>query len=134
LGADEYVKVAQETFQFLREQTTIEGKFVPIGTRGWYVRGKERALYDQQPIEAGTTLEAAAMGYKITGHEVYERALREALGWFFGLNTKAVNVYDEATGACHDGITEVGLNENQGSESTISFLLAAATFLECVTK
>ncbi|MGA2789206.1 MAG: hypothetical protein ABSF00_00365 [Candidatus Bathyarchaeia archaeon] len=134
LGADEYLKVAQETFRFLQEQTTIEGKFVPIGSMGWYARGKERALYDQQPLEAGTMVEAAAIGYKITGSEVYERALREALGWFFGLNTKSVNVYDEATGASHDGITEVGLNENQGSESTISLLLATATFLECVTK
>ena len=106
----------------------------PSGVEGWYARDKERALYDQQPIEAGTMAEAAAIGYKVTGSEVYERALREGLGWFFGLNTKSVKVYDEATGACHDGITEVGLNENQGSESTISLLLAAATFLECVAK
>jgi len=134
LGADEYLRVAEETFRFLQEQTTIEGKFVPIGSRGWYARGRERALYDQQPIEAGTMAEAAAIGYKITGTEFYQKSLRQALGWFAGLNTKSVKVYDETTGACHDGITEVGLNENQGSESTISFLLAAATFLECAAK
>lgn len=132
LGKDEYLKVAQETFQFLQEQTTIEGKFVPIGSHGWFARGKERALYDQQPIEAGTMAETAALAYKITGSQVYGEVLREALGWFFGLNTKSVKVYDEETGACHDGITEIGLNENQGSESTVSPLLAIATFLECV--
>jgi hypothetical protein len=134
LGKDEYLKVAKETLRFLQEQTTIEGKFVPIGSHGWFARGKERALYDQQPLEAGTMAETAAVAYEITGSEVYREVLREALGWFFGFNTKSVKVYDEETGACHDGITELGLNENQGSESTVSLLLAVATFLKCVAK
>ncbi len=131
LGTKEYLEVAEETFQFLHDLTTIEGNFVPVGSRGWYVRGKERALYDQQPIEAGAMVEAAALACKIARSKVHERALRQALGWFFGLNTKSAKVYDEATGACYDGITEAGLNENQGSESTVSLLLAVATFLEC---
>jgi hypothetical protein len=134
LAKNEYLKVAQETFRFLQEQTKVDEKFVPIGSHGWFVRGKERALYDQQPIEAGTMAETAAMAYVITGSEVYQEVLREALGWFFGINSKSIVVYDEETGACHDGITEVGLNENQGSESTISLLLAVATFLESVAK
>ena len=131
LGKDAYLEVAEEALRFLENVTTIEGRFVPIGNRGWYVRGKVRALYDQQSIEAGAMVEAAALAYKITRSEVYEKALRQALGWFFGLNTKSAKVYDEATGACCDGITEAGLNENQGSESTVSLLLAVATFLEC---
>jgi hypothetical protein len=130
LGTDEYLKVAEETFRFLQDATTVGGKFVPIGSRGWYVRDKERALYDQQPIEAGAMVEGAALAYKITRSEAYERALRQAVGWFFGLNTKSAKVYDEATGACHDGITEIGLNENQGSEATVALLLAVTTFLE----
>ncbi len=130
LGTDEYLEVAEETFRFLQDTTTIEEKFVPIGSRGWYTRGNERAVYDQQPIEAGAMAEAAALAYTITRSGVYETALRQALGWFFGLNTKSAKVYDEATGACHDGITEIGLNENQGSESTVSLLLAVTTFLE----
>jgi hypothetical protein len=132
LGSNEYLEVAEKTFWFLQDVTTMKEKFVPIGNRGWYLRGKQRALYDQQPVEAGVMVEAAALAYKITRSEVYERTLRQALGWFFGLNTKSVKVYDEATGACHDGITEIGLNENQGSEATISVLLAVATFLECL--
>ncbi len=134
LGRDEYREVAEETFRFLQDATTIEGKFVPIGSRGWYVRGKERALYDQQPVDAGAMVEAAASFYKITGSETYQKTVRQVLAWFFGLNTKSVNVYDEATGACYDGITEVGLNENQGSEATVSILLAVTSFLECFAK
>lgn len=134
LGTDEYLKVAEKTFRFLQATTTIEGKFVTIGSHGWYVRGKERALYDQQPVDAGAMVEAAVSFYKITGSEIYRKTVRQVLGWFFGFNTKSVNVYDEATGACYDGITEVGLNENQGSEATVSLLLAVATFLECFAK
>lgn len=134
VGKREYVEVGEETLRFLTEVTTIEGKHVPIGSGGWYVRGKNRALYDQQPIDAGAMAEAAAFAYKMTKFEEYQTTLRQALGWFFGLNTKSAKVYDEATGACYDGITQMGLNQNQGSESTVSFLLAVATLLECVAE
>jgi hypothetical protein len=75
-------------------------------------------------------VETTAFAYKLTYNPLYEKAMRQALGWFFGLNTKFVAVYDGATGACHDGITSAGLNENQGAESTVSFLLAAVTAIE----
>jgi hypothetical protein len=38
-------------------------------------------------------------------------------------------LYDDSTGACYDGITPEGLNENQGAESTLAFLLAAEAFI-----
>ena len=134
LGEQAYLAVGEETLRFLKNATTINETYVPIGSSGWYVKGGERALYDQQPIEAGTMVEAAALAYKLTRSELYEATLRRALGWFFGLNTKSVRLYDEATGACYDGITEMGLNENQGAESTISFLLAAETLVEFLTR
>jgi hypothetical protein len=129
LRTSKYLDVAHTTFQFLQQATTTDGYFAPIGNRGWYIKGGHRALYDQQPIEAGAMIETSAFAYKMTGTELYEKTLRQALGWFFGMNTKSVTVYDEQTGACHDGISEKGLNENQGAESTISFPLAIATFL-----
>lgn len=132
IGKREYLDVAEETLGFLANVTTVEGKFVPIGNRGWYVIGKDRATYDQQPLEAGAMAEASALAYKITRSNKYDEILHHALGWYFGLNTKSVKVYDEATGACCDGISQMGLNQNAGSESTISFLLAVVTLLECV--
>ena len=129
-----YLNVAQESLQFLKKVTTIKGTYVPIGSEGWYAKGGDRALYDQQPIEAGAMVEAAALAYKLTHSDHYEETIRQALGWFFGANTKSAIVYDGVTGACHDGITPEGLNENQGAESTISFLLAAETFIEYSTQ
>jgi hypothetical protein len=129
-GKRVYLDVAQETLQFLKNVTTIQGNYAPIGSQEWYVKGGRRAMYDQQPLEAGTMVEASVLAYKLTHSNLYAEATRQALGWFFGVNSKSVKVYDEATGACHDGINIMGLNENQGAESTVSFLLAAQEFIK----
>jgi len=124
-----YLTVAEATLQFLKKTQTINEVFVPIGNRGWYVRGKTRAVYDQQPIEPGAMIEAATIAYRLNRSKLYEEMLRQALGWFFGINTKSVRLYDDSTGACCDGLTPEGLNENQGAESTLAFLLAAEAFV-----
>jgi hypothetical protein len=130
LGERKHLDAAQKSLEFLQKITTIDNIHIPIGSNGWYVKGGERALYDQQPIDAGAMVETAALAYRITGSSFNEKVLRRALGWFFGLNTKSVNVYESTSGACCDGITPNGLNENQGAESTVAFLLAATTFIE----
>jgi hypothetical protein len=130
LGESRYLAVAEETLQFLRDKTTIDGTYVPVGSLGWYARGGDRAIFDQQPIEAGATVETATLAYELTRSKEYKTVTRQSLGWFFGLNSRNVTVYDESTGACYDGINQAGLNENQGAESTLAFLLAAATFIE----
>jgi hypothetical protein len=134
LGEKRYVTVAEKTLQFLIETSTTNEILVPIGSEGWYQKGGEKALYDQQPIEAGAMVEATTMAYKLTRSKAYETALRHALGWFFGLNTQSVTLYDDSTGACYDGVNQEGLNQNQGAESTLAFLLAAVTFIETFLK
>ena len=49
---------------------------------------------------------------------------RRAFYWFLGDNHLEATVYDDATGGCRDGLHEDRLNENQGAESTLAFLLA----------
>jgi hypothetical protein len=44
--------------------------------------------------------------------------------WFFGKNDLRVPLYDEATGGCRDGLHPDRVNENEGAESTLSFLMA----------
>jgi hypothetical protein len=134
LGEKRYLDAAGQTLEFLSNVTTIDEIHVPIGNRGWYSRGGKRALYDQQPIDVGAMTETISLAYKQTRSEQYEKTLRQALGWFLGQNTKSVEVYESGTGACCDGITPEGLNQNQGSESTISFLLAAETIIESMAQ
>ncbi len=129
LGEQKYLTVAEATLQFLKKTETIGEIHTPIGNHGWYVKGKTKALYDQQPIEPGALIEATTIAYKLNQSKLYEETLRQALGWFFGLNTKSVKLYDDSTGACYDGINPKGLNKNQGAESTLAFLLAAEAFV-----
>ena len=130
IGESEILATAEQSLQFLLSVTTKDGMHVPIGNRGWYTRGGEPAQYDQQPVDVGAIIETTALAYKLTGNDIYEKAFRRALGWFFGLNTKSLEVYDPSTGACFDGITPAGINENQGAESTIAFLLGVVTAIE----
>ncbi len=124
IGDGRYLQVAKESFDFLTEVQMIKEKFVPIGNRGWYEKGGQRAKYDQQPIEASCMVETASIAFHTTTKEKYLRIAHIAFNWFLGKNTKNVVVYDSATGACYDGINPQGLSLNQGAEATISYLLA----------
>ena len=61
---------------------------------------------------------------RITGDARWLAHARRAFDWFLGQNELQQPLYDPATGACHDGLHADRVNENQGAESTLSFLLA----------
>jgi len=124
IGDKRYLKIAKESFDFLAEVQVIDEKFVPIGNRGWYKKGDQRALYDQQPIEASCMVETSLTAFHVTNEEKYQKVAYIAFEWFLGKNTQNVMVYDPTTGGCYDGVNPQGLNLNQGAEATISYLLA----------
>jgi glycosyltransferase involved in cell wall biosynthesis len=101
-----------------------EGYFAPIGSEGFYVRGKVKAAYDQQPIEACAMVSACLLAERVTEDPVWGQEARRAFQWFLGQNQQLTSLYDPATGACRDGLHADRPNENQGAESTIAFLLA----------
>jgi hypothetical protein len=47
-----------------------------------------------------------------------------AFDWYLGQNEGQEALYDAGTGGCRDGLHEDRVNQNQGAESTLSFLLA----------
>jgi hypothetical protein len=98
------------------------GHFVPIGSNGFYTLGGERARFDQQPVEAQTTVSACLEANRITGDKKWEREARLAFDWYLGRNDLHISVYDPTTGGCRDGLHPDRPNENQGAESTMAFL------------
>jgi hypothetical protein len=98
------------------------GIFWPIGNEGWYPRGEEKALYDQQPVEAVTMAEAALAAFRFLGNEEYLAVFCRAHGWFHGQNSLKEPLVDLSSGACCDGLMESGVNRNQGAESTLACL------------
>lgn len=121
---EQYLHVAKESFDFILSLQLINGIFVPIGNNGWYKKGGKRALFDQQPIEAGCMVETALTAFRSTNGEKYEEAAGTIFDWFLGSNSLRVMIYDPETGGCHDGITLNGLNLNQGAEAIVSYLMA----------
>ncbi len=99
-----------------------EGHFVPIGSNGFYQKGKERARFDQQPVEAQAKVSACLEAFKITGDKFWNKEARRAFEWFLGRNDLNLPIYDPTTGGCRDGLHSDRVNENQGAESTLAFL------------
>ena len=101
-----------------------ENVFVPIGSNGFFVEGKEKARFDQQPVEACATISACLEVYRLTNERQWLEEAQRAFSWFLGKNDLQVPLYDASTGGCRDGLHPDRVNENQGAESTLSFLMA----------
>jgi glycosyltransferase involved in cell wall biosynthesis len=99
-----------------------ESVFVPIGSMGFRAGVKTR--FDQQPVEACATISACVLAHRITGDQHWIEEAWCAFRWFLGENDLQVPLYDTATGGCKDGLHPDRVNENQGAESTLSFLMA----------
>jgi hypothetical protein len=107
-------------------QTSENGHFRPIGTNGFYGRGGSRANFDQQPIEAQSTVSACLDAYRATSDLSWYEQAQRAFDWFIGWNDLGLDLYSPETGACRDGLHVDRVNGNQGAESTLAFLLSLA--------
>jgi glycosyltransferase involved in cell wall biosynthesis len=107
-------------------QTSQHGQLRPIGSNGFYRRNGARADYDQQPIEAHTTVSACLEAYRATFDPWWYEQAQRAFDWFLGWNVLGEEVYCPQTGGCRDGLHADRGNENQGAESTLAFLLSLA--------
>ncbi len=108
----------------LAEGPAVHGHFVPIGSNGFYQRGGPRARFDQQPVEAHAMVSACLAAQAATGESKWGRQANLAFDWFLGRNDLQLSLYDPATGGCRDGLHSDRLNQNEGAESTLAFLLA----------
>jgi hypothetical protein len=98
--------------------------FVPIGSSRVFAEGSEKARFDQQPVEACATISACLEAYKITDESKWLVEAQRVFRWFLGKNDLQIPLYDAETGGCRDGLHPDRVNENQGAESTLSFLMA----------
>jgi hypothetical protein len=125
-----FMETAVKSCEFLLKHTYDGHHFSFVGNKGWFPRGGQKARFDQQPIEASSTVGMLRTAYEATGEGKYARLMRKAFDWFLGDNDLQLPVYDLATGGCGDGLNADGVNTNQGAESLLSFLSA----LICVSE
>src|SRR6202795_2541158 len=123
---DRMVSAGLEALDWLTgtQRCETHGHFVPIGSQGFYRQGGEKARFDQQPLEAAGTVSACLQAYRGTGDSRWRNEAWSAFNWFLGDNDLQLPLYDGLTGGCRDGLHPERANENQGAESTLSFLMA----------
>ena len=116
-----------QSLRWLAElQTAESGDFRPIGSNGFYPRGGARATFDQQPIEAHSMVSACLDAYRATSDVWWYDHAQRVFDWFLGWNDLGLELYSPSTGGCRDALHVDRVNQNQGAESTLAFLLALA--------
>jgi hypothetical protein len=123
---DEMVSAGLESLDWLVtiQRCEVKGHFVPIGSQGFHSKNTEKSRFDQQPVEACAVVSACLEAYRATGKGRWRKEAWSAFNWFLGDNDLQIALYDPTTGGCRDGLHPDRANENQGAESTLSFLMA----------
>lgn len=114
-------------------QTAPEGHLTIIGNQGWMKRNDSRAKFDQQPLEPAALIGACKAAYRASGENRWLVEMRRCFEWYLGRNDLGISVVDFKSRGCFDGLSASGLNENQGAESLLSWLLSLLIMHEMQT-
>lgn len=117
------LRIAYDSLNFLNSILFRQGFLNIIGNQGWYHRNGKLSIFDQQPVDAASTVFANIEAYDTIGETEYLELAILAQQWYRGNNINAVSLYDPATGGCYDALTPEGHNLNQGAEAILSLLL-----------
>ena len=121
------IDMGLKALKWLLVVQTEDKHFVPIGSNGWYAQGGPRARFDQQPVEANAMVEACVEAYNLTRDHTWFENAAMCFNWFLGQNDLNMPLYDPKTGGCRDGLMADGINQNQGAESSLAWLLSLMT-------
>lgn len=108
----------------LKIQTASGGHLSVIGNDGWLDKQGNRSMFDQQPIEVKSLINACLDAYIETGDKQWFEESERCLSWFLGHNDLQLPVCDYKTGGCGDGLESQGVNGNQGAESTLAWIIS----------
>ena len=123
----EILEIGLSSLRWLLDAQTAEGgHFAPIGCNGFWVRGGEKARFDQQPLEAYAMVSACLEAFSVTQDPFWHKSARRCFEWFLGRNDLGQPLYDPTTGGCRDALLQDHLNQNQGAESSLAFYLSHA--------
>ncbi len=124
-GRKEYRKTAKQSFDFLLRYLFLEDHRIKlISNRGWLLKGAVREDGGEQSIDVCYTITTLSLFYETTGKPSYREKLNAAFNWYLGNNHLNQIIYNPVTGGCFDGLEENHVNQNQGAESTVCYLIA----------
>lgn len=124
IGGERYREIARESFDFLMGVIFNENRINVVSNDGWRLEGEEGKRYGEQPIDVASAVMVLTAFYEEFSDSSYLERRTQAFNWFLGANHLHQIIYNPATGGCYDGLEEHNVNLNQGSESTVCYLLA----------
>ena len=122
-----YKKVAITSFDFLLKNIFRNDKIKVVSNQNWLKKGEDFVKEiegGEQPIDVAYTILALSTFFNIFKDESYLIKRERAFEWFLGNNHLHQIIYNPCTGGCYDGLESTYVNLNQGSESTVSYLMA----------
>jgi len=114
----------------LKIQTALEGHLSIIGNEGWLTKGKDKASFGQQTVEAMCLLNACLHVYRTTKDQWWLNEGNRCIAWFFGENDLKTPIYNYEDGGFRDGLDSHGVSQNQGAESTLAGLISLINMYE----
>lgn len=122
-GKEAHRNTAMKSLDFLRGHV-FTGKYMKvISNKGRYSVDK-MPEYGEQSIDVCYTILTLDQFYKETGDGLYLQEMKTAFSWYLGNNHLNQILYNPVSGGCFDGLEENHVNQNQGAESTVCYLIA----------
>ncbi|MFZ2995849.1 glycosyltransferase [Sphingobium sp.] len=126
LDRQDLIDRGRDTLAWIADkQQTPEGYFRAVGSESFGRAHKAPLPYDQQPLEAQATVDAAIAAWTVDPDPRWIMLADAAYRWFLGQNDLDTPLATPTTGGCFDGLTPLGANLNQGAESLIALQLAS---------
>ena len=113
-----------------RIQTSDEGRFRAVGTDSFGRRYAQPLPFDQQPLEAWATVDAALSAFEISGDARWQDTAWRAYGWYLGENDLDLPIATQGDGGCFDGLMSDRVNLNQGAESILAYQFACVAMAQ----
>ncbi len=123
-GNEVYKTIAKRSFDFLIEKTFDRDCIKVVSNKTWHYKDAMCGQYGEQPIDVAYTVITLRKFHDIFKEKRYLDKMEMAFNWFLGNNHLEQIIYNPCTGGCFDGLEENNVNLNQGSESTVSYLMA----------
>ncbi|NOY97463.1 MAG: glycosyltransferase [Chlorobi bacterium] len=130
LQDDKITSIGLESMDFLTRLSFKDGHLSVIGNKKWYMKGRERSQFDQQPIDVMAMVLMYQQAFYLTKEKVFLDKLNQSFMWFLGENDLRMKLFDYESKGCCDGLESDGVNRNQGAESTLAFWISQITVVQ----
>lgn len=124
LGKKNYIDTGEKSLDFLIKHTFMNNYYSPVGNSKWFEKGGIKSEYDQQPEDPAAMVLALVNAYIVTYKDLYKNLAFRCFSWFLGNNKDNLVIYNYKNGGCFDGLNKKGVNQNQGAESMVMYLMA----------